>query len=78
MRALTEDLHVDSGLRLGAILASDHTLVDAGIVDIGVVDGERRGVVVIPHHRDPLLVWAQLFPVGGEPGDVLIFGFSCH
>lgn len=50
MRALTEDLHVDSGLRLGAILPSDHTLVDAGIVDIGVVDGERRGVVVIPDH----------------------------
>lgn len=78
MRALTEDLHVDSGLRLGAILPSDHTLVDAGIVDIGIVDGERRGVVVIPDHRDPLLVWAQLFPVWGEPGDVLIFGFSCH
>lgn len=50
MRALTEDLHIDSGLRLGAILGSDHTLVNASIVDVGVVDGEGRGVVIVPHH----------------------------
>ena len=78
MRVLTEDLHVYSGLGLGAILSGDHTLVNAGIVNVGIVDGEGRVVVIIPHHGDPLLVWAQLLPVGGEPGDVLIFGISCH
>lgn len=76
--ALTEDLHVDRGLRLAAILASDHTLVNAGVVNIGVVDGERGGGVIVPHHGDPLLVRGELLSVGGEPGDVFVFGISCH
>lgn len=76
--ALTKDLHVDGGLWLTAILACNHTLVNAGVVDVGIIDGEGGGGIIIPHHWDPLLVWGELFSIGGEPGDVFIFGISCH
>ena len=75
---LTEDLHEDCGLWLGAILRGDHALVDAGIIDVGIVDGEGGRGVIVPYHRDPLLVWGELLSVGGEPGDVFIFGISGH
>lgn len=75
---LTEDLDIDRGFRLTAVLISDHAFVNAGVVNIGIVDGKSGRRVVIPHHRDALLVRAELLSIGGEPGDVLVFGIPCH
>lgn len=75
---LTENLDVDGGLGVALLGAADHTLVDAGVVDVGVVDGERGRGVIVAHHRDALLARAQPLPVRGEPRDVLGPGLPGH
>lgn len=72
---LTKDLDLHRGLGL-LVAALRHALVDAGVVHVGVVDGEGGGGFVVAVHLDVGVVWQDLFAVGGEPVDV--FGVSHH
>lgn len=52
-------LHVDCGLGL-LVPAAGLTLVRAGVVGVSVVDGERRGFLVVADHCDVLPVGFDL------------------
>lgn len=49
-RSLTENLHIDGGLRVSLLRATDNAFIDASVIDVGVVDGESGGEVIISHH----------------------------
>lgn len=72
---LTEDLHLDGGLSL-LVAVLRHTLVDAGVVHGGVVDGEGGGGFVAAAHENVLPVGEDLLPAGSVPVDV--FGIAHH
>lgn len=56
---LTVYLHVDGGLSL-LVSAGGPALVRAGIVNVGIVDSERRGCLVVADHCDVLPVGFNL------------------
>lgn len=66
---------MDRGLGL-LVAVLCHTLVDAGVVHSGVVDGEERGGLVAAAHEDVRPVGEDLLPAGRVPVDV--FGISHH
>lgn len=69
MMRLTEDLHLDRGLRL-LVPVLRHALVDAGAVHVGVVYGEGRHGFIAAAHENVLPVGEDLLPAGGVPVDV--------
>lgn len=72
---LTEDLHLDCGLRL-LVPVLGHTLVDAGAVQVGVVYGEDGRGFIAAAHKDVLPVGDDLLPARSVPVDV--FSLSHH
>ena len=71
---LTEDLDVDGGLSLLAA-AARHTLVGAGVVQGGAVEGEGGRGLVGPGYRDVRAVRLDLLPRRRKPVDLLR---TCH
>lgn len=72
---LTEDLHLDGGLRL-LVPVLRHTLVDTGAVHVGVVYGEGRHGFIATTHKNVRPVGEDFLPTGGVP--VYVFSISHH
>lgn len=77
-KVFTEDFYVDCGFWFIVIFVSDYIFVNVGVVNVGIVDGESRRKVIVLYYWDSLLVRGEFFFIGGELGDVFIFGIFCY